>query len=478
MERPNNILLVDPPSRNAYPPLGLLKIATYHKIKGDIVNYVYGMDRWYADQFWDLIYISSIFTYDFNKLIKTIRFYSSNLFNYKNIMVGGVAATLMADEVEALTGIKPHYGLLNDYDEFLANLSKIEKWASYLNSELYESCIDVLPPDYSIMGRKNRYNKILDEAYILYVTKGCPNRCSFCAVHILEPKFVDYIPIFPRIEYMRNNFGERLGLLFLDNNVAASKEYFRIIDEIKELGFYRGSKLNNKMRFVDFNQGMDIRLLDSHKMKKLSEIAIKPLRLAFDDIRMEKLYIDRMLMAIDSGINYLSNYMLYNCNDKPIDLYKRLKVTIDINEKNDVKIFSFPMKFVPLTAKDRSFIGLHWSKRQLRAIQLIINVTGGIVSHRRDFFEHAFGSDEDEYERILHMPFEYILHRVIHENDGSIDDWNRAYSELSESQRKQFITIICKGRMQRIPTLPSKKLTRILEHYRCELTAREAIEAE
>ncbi len=474
MNSPKNILLVEPPSRNAYPPLGLMKIATYYKLKGDKVNYVYGLDNWYMSQYWDTIYISSMFTYDFTNLIKTIKYYSRNLFSFRNIIVGGVSATLMADEVEALTGIKPHYGTINQYDDSLFKIANSAKWASYLISKAYQPCIDMLPPDYSIFGKHSRYNRMIDNAYILYATKGCPNRCPFCAVHILEPKFVHYIPIAPRIEYIASNFGERVGMLFLDNNVAASKEFFRIIDEIKGLGFQLGSKLDHKKRFVDFNQGMDARILDKIKMKKLAEIPINPLRFAFDDLKMANIYIERMLQAIDLGICNLSNYILYNYNDTPSDLYNRLKITIDINDKYGAKIFSFPMKFIPLSARDRSFIGQHWSKRQVRAIQLIINVTKGIVSPRRDFFEHAFGHDEGEYQRILLMPQNYILHRVKHEGDGSIEDWHTSYQDLTDSQKNQIYNILRAGRLKNIPILTSKKINRVLSHYEGELTNQES----
>jgi hypothetical protein len=52
MTSSKKILLIEPPSRNAYPPLGLMKIATYHKLRGDKVYYVYGLDKWYMTEFW------------------------------------------------------------------------------------------------------------------------------------------------------------------------------------------------------------------------------------------------------------------------------------------------------------------------------------------------------------------------------------------------------------------------------------------
>ncbi|MCE5319462.1 MAG: hypothetical protein LLG04_19110 [Parachlamydia sp.] len=433
------------------------------------------MDEWHKNQFWDEICITSMFTYDFNELIKTTRYYSQNLFNYKNIKVGGVSATLMSDEVEALTGIKPHAGTINTADSFLREIAAKEIWASYLRSDHFEPSIDMLPPDYDIFGKNSSYAKILNESYILYTTKGCVNKCSFCAVHILEPDFVQYIPIRPRVEYIATKFGERRGLLLLDNNVTASDQFNRIIDEIKDMGFKSGDKLNNVMKFVDFNQGVDARRLNKSKMKKLSEIAIKPLRIAFDDIKMERLYRNKMILAIDCGIKYLSNYILYNYNDPPEDLYNRMKITIDINQEHDAKIFSFPMKFVPLTAKDRTFIGYHWTKRQLRAIRLILNVTKGIVSHKKDFFEHAFGRDEEEYRRILLMPQDYILNRVMHEKDNSIADWNQAYSKLSDHQKKQFANLISADRLRVIPTSKSKKMNSLLSHYECELTENDKV---
>lgn len=42
MSKKRNILLIEPKYRNKYPPIGLMKIATYHKMLGDNVKFFKG----------------------------------------------------------------------------------------------------------------------------------------------------------------------------------------------------------------------------------------------------------------------------------------------------------------------------------------------------------------------------------------------------------------------------------------------------
>ncbi|MFA9394120.1 MAG: hypothetical protein ACERJ1_05325 [Halodesulfovibrio sp.] len=472
------ILLVEPKTRTSYPPLGLMKIATYHKLLGDEVHFVIGKDRHSQMQMWDYIYITSVFTYDFKSLIDTVHFYSDNLFNFERIQIGGISATLLAEDVEKATGITPHKGLLDSEDLFLRDCATRDGELSYLLD--CGACIDNLPPDYSIFDEKQRakYSKVVDNAFFFFATKGCPNKCGFCAVQTLEPKYKKYLPVTKRVDYMRKHFGDRAGLLLLDNNIAASTKYYDILDEIIDCGYGAGAKMLSlkngrktyKHRYVDFNQGVDLRLMDERKMKKMAQIAIKPLRLAFDDIALEERYEDKMRLAIDCGIDNLSNYMLYNFKDKPADLYRRFEVNMRIlNDHPDTKIFSFPMRYSPIQETHRKYIGEHWSKREVRATQLVLNATHGIVSHKRKFFRRAFGHDQRTFEKQLFLPYDYIINRDICEYDtGLIAQWHKDFDKLASTELSEFKSIVRDGIVKEIPTTSNMKINKLLEHYEGE----------
>lgn len=473
------ILLVEPKSATSYPPLGLMKFSTYHKLKGDEVKYVTGLDKKASEEFWDKIYVTSVFTYDFNSLIKTIQYYSKNLYNFDNLAVGGISASLLADEVYEKTGIKPQVGIRNEIDPFLVELAKKNPDFAYLND--CGPSIDNLPPDYSIFPSPTKYSKILDNAYFFFSTKGCPNRCGFCAVGKLEPDFVEYIPLKPRIDYITQKFGGRAGLLLLDNNIAHSPSYDRIIDEIKDCGFEKGASFkykNNgrtisKKRFVDFNQGVDLRKMTKEKMSKMAEIAISPLRLAFDDILLREQYEEKMRLAIDCGIENLSNYMLYNYKDTPNDLYERMIINTGLKKEHEnIKIFSFPMRYSPIGKTHRKYVGKHWVRRQIRAVQLILNATHGIVSHQNKFFFHAFGQDIEAFNRILLYPFNYIINRVYHEeHTGNIPDLDEKIQKLSKNQINELKVLIGDGKVENVPHTKSGRLNAVLEHFEGENVA-------
>ncbi|MDH7576983.1 MAG: cobalamin-binding domain-containing protein [Bacillota bacterium] len=461
-----NILLVEPKYKSKYPPLGLMKISTYHKLKGDRVVFVKGCIPEMQVQSWDRIYISSLFTYYWKETLQTIYYYQASVPSPADIYVGGVMATLLYDDLKSATGATVIPGLL-DKPGILDAGDKIN--------------IDALTPDYSILNNigVNFYYKLQD-CYIGYATRGCPRRCPFCAVYRIEPEFVHYLPLKRQVQLIQELYGEKRDLILLDNNVLASERFSEIIGDIKSLGFEQGATYSyiNKSgrttivkRHVDFNQGLDLRLLSEDKVALLSEIAISPLRLAFDDLSYKEMYENKVRLIAKYGINNLSNYVLYNYRDHPDELYERLKININLNEELGLQIFSFPMRYIDLYSKDRltstnGNVGKYWNKKYLRAIRCILNRTRGLVGTRRGYFEAAFGHNLDEYHKILLMPEAYILNRVQHEKDGSTELWWSQVCSLSGWERDIFMDIICNHRIYTVnySELP-RKVKDTLSHY-------------
>ena len=195
-------------------------------------------------------------------------------------------------------------------------------------------------------------------------------------------------------------------------NKKDSAEYCSAVNEIKHsrnklrslwikrsallpiLNKYRSKVLIQ--RYVDFNQGIDARLLDDEKLSILSEIPIRPLRIAFDSWHQNKIYEKAVRLSAAYGFSDISNYMLYNYKDRPEDLWYRINLNTFLRQELNIDIFSFPMKYTPVSEIDRKYIGKHWNKKYIRAIQSVLLVKKGIVSTNKKFVEKAFGSTVEE----------------------------------------------------------------------------------
>ena len=202
------------------------------------------------------------------------------------------------------------------------------------------------------------------------------------------------------------------------------------------------------------------------RKKKLSEINIRPLRIAFDHWTMKDIYEKAIRLAAKAGIINMSNYLLYNYNDKPVDLYNRMLLTINLCEELDIPIYSFPMKYHPVDDpayfKNREFIGKYWCRKYIRAVQAVLTSTHGKIGRGKQFFEAAFGRNENEYVEILLMPEVLIINRFEHDETmrkrypekcnqnyhyrlKTTDKWREKYYNLTSEERKIANDIIYKN---------------------------------
>lgn len=484
-----NILLIEPSYNNKYPPLGLMKIASYHGPDGkkDNITFIKGEDKSVLNKAWDRIYITTLFSFEWKKIEKSIDF-ALQVANDQadRIFVGGIAASLMHKkfiEESKWSGIRFINGLLNKAPAKSLQLDDFSE--EFYSDDITSTPIEQLIPDYSIL-EQIEYEYPVRDAYFVYASRGCIRKCSFCGVPKLEGDFWDTDSITNIVKGIEKKYGAKKDLIFMDNNVVASPRFKEIMAEIRDLGFGKNAKLTRKnrslIRRVDFNQGVDARILCKSKMylQELSTICIKPLRIAFDHLGLKKPYETSIRYSHEFGLDELSNYMLYNFHDSPSDLYERMQLNVKLNEELGIRIYSFPMRYQPTDRPDRGFVGEKWSKYSLRSMQVILQATHGIVSGNPEFFYRAFGESSEDFKELLTRPQHFIFNREYYENcEGKpeFDDYTIQMKSLSNSEKEELNVELSKttsGNFHEIK-FSNHKLQRILSFY-LPLTSEEAEE--
>lgn len=223
------ILLVEPNYKNKYPPMGLMKISTYHKLLGDEVRFVKGYDDDVDAEVWDRIYVTTLFTFDFDRDIETINHYKLLVSDINDLYVGGIMASLMPEKIVEVAGI--------DRSHILTGLFTDTSVVGDNN----DINVDELPLDYDIL-EQIAYEYPAGDNYFAYTTRGCPNHCSFCAVPILEPHFRVTNNIIEQIRTIDEKYGPKQHLLLLDNNVLNTTDLKSLVDDLCAAGFGRGAK--------------------------------------------------------------------------------------------------------------------------------------------------------------------------------------------------------------------------------------------
>ena len=443
-----DVLLIEPAYKNKYPPIGLMKIAYFHRyIMHDYVRFAKGrLPEGLENKKWDRVYVTTLFTFEWENTKRALEYAFSVVKPGGKVFTGGILATLRPEWIaKEFPTVINNTGLLNH--EGTLGLKG-------------EECIDTLPLDYGILEDiKDVYKYPAEDAYFTYMTRGCGMNCTFCAVKTLEPTYEPYVSISDSIKRIDTEFGPKRDLLLMDNNVLRSPKFDQIIDEIKALGFEKGATFVNPktgktvIRHVDFNQGLDAFLLNEHKANRLGELAIKPARIAFDHIEDEDVYVRAITLCARAGIDHMSNYLLYNGEDftgkgrsyhadTPEDLFYRMHLTMELGENlseelgRKIAIFSFPMRYIPLDNDQRGFIGVNWNAKYLRALQCMLIPTQGKGIQGRSFFEADFGKSAEEFVMYLGMPERLLNKRgfFVERKDENEQERKRRYKQWSENR--------------------------------------------
>ena len=244
--------LIDVDGHN-YPNLPLMKISAWHKQQGDHVE-------WYQPMFsghMDKVYMSKVFSFtpDYEYFID-------------------------ADEVQKGGS---GYAILTVNGKEVYDKSK--------DTPLPDE-IEHIYPDYSIYPDQTK-----DTAYG-FLTRGCPRGCDFCHVGNKEGRCS--IKVADLSEFWR---GQK-NIILCDPNILACPDHMDLLQQL----------IDSKAR-VDFNQGLDIRLINERNVELIKRIKVKYIHFAFDRYQDKDIIEPRLrLFMKNTGMDHHKVMCYILCN--------------------------------------------------------------------------------------------------------------------------------------------------------------------
>ena len=213
--------LIDVDGHN-FPNIPLMKISAWHKSRGDDVEW-YEPILGFGNEY-DKVYMSKVFSFTSD--------YPYPVYA-KEIQKGGSGYC-----IELQDGKEVYH---KERDKNLPDE------------------IEHIYPDYSL------YPELTEDTAYGFLTRGCPRGCDFCHVEKKEGKCS--IKVADLSEFWR---GQK-KIILCDPNILACKDH---LDLLKQLA--------DSKAVINFNQGLDIRLLNEKNLELFKRIKLDSVHFAFD----------------------------------------------------------------------------------------------------------------------------------------------------------------------------------------------------
>lgn len=204
-----------------FPNLALMKLAAWHKSKGDAVS-------WWSDSGrYDIVYMAKVFSDEYSADVPEPS-------NAERVVKGGTGYAITL--VDGLEVYHPERDLP-------------------LPPE-----IEHIYPDYSLYT-----NLTADTAYG-FLTRGCPRGCAFCHVKGKEGA------VSRKVADLSEFWDGQKNVEIMDPNILACPSRLELFEQL----IASGARVN-------FNQGLDIRLITKEIAEMLGAMRIKRLHFAWDN---------------------------------------------------------------------------------------------------------------------------------------------------------------------------------------------------
>lgn len=252
--------LIDVDHHN-FPNIALMKISAWHKAHGDYVE-------WYTPfEHYNIVYVAKIFSFteDWREPI-----------NADIVIYGGTGYNIQIQNgKEQYHTLPSRFSIFAQNEKYVVDMpTPIDGRPAFWINLPFE--MEHIMPDYSIYPM---YTK--DTAYG-FLTRGCPRGCVFCHVDAKEGR-KSY-----KVADLSEFWNGQKNIVLCDPNILACKEWKPLLQQLIDSNAH-----------VDFNQGLDIRMMTEEKAQMLSKIKIKNIHFAWDRYQDKDIIIPKLKLFSD-----------------------------------------------------------------------------------------------------------------------------------------------------------------------------------
>lgn len=194
--------------------------------------------------------------------------------------------------------------------------------------------INDMTPDYDLYPA--------NRSYYGFTSRGCIRHCPFCIVPRKEGRFrLLYDTPQEALSSIMGTQAKFKEITFLDNNILADKDWFlALADELSRSGMK-----------VDFNQGLDIRLMDEEIAQALVKLRpINDWKFAFDSMDYREDVLSGIRTLVDAGmdVKHKCIFYVYVDGDYQVDdAIERMRIL----KRNNVSAYVMLNADVPRTTR-------------------------------------------------------------------------------------------------------------------------------